>query len=275
MNKNRFYTTILMLVMILNLQAQNQERKQVKLTTKYGSMIIELFNKTPLHRDNFIKLVNEGFYNDLLFHRVIQSFMLQGGDPESRTAADGARLGNGGPGYTLPAEFDSTLIHQKGALAAARLGDNANPEKRSSGSQFYIVQGQIIPLVAIEQMEQKTNQRQVNMLINHHLQKPENKKTKQLMDSLQKAGSFDAVNAMYRDLETVVKTSEDFKPFKLSKQQRNIYSTSGGTPHLDYNYTVFGQVVEGLNVIDSIAAQPTDKTDRPLQNITMKMEIIE
>lgn len=274
MNKNKLISAFLLLVMFATLQAQNDDRKRVKLTTNFGSMIIELYNETPLHRDNFLKLVEEGFYNDLLFHRVIQSFMIQGGDPDSKTAAEGARLGNGGPGYTIPAEFDTTLVHKKGALAAARLGDNANPKKESSGSQFYIVQGQVIPLAAIDQMEQKTNQRQINTLINQYLQQPENKGKYHLIDSLQKAGNFDAVNAMYRELEGVVKTSDFYKPFKLSKLQREVYSTLGGTPHLDNNYTVFGQVTEGLHIIDSIAAQPTDKADRPLQNITMKMEII-
>lgn len=274
MNKIKLLLSLILLIMVFTSQAQDSNRKRVKLTTEFGSMIIELYNETPQHRDNFLKLSAEGFFNDLLFHRVIQSFMIQGGDPDSRNAASGVRLGNGGPGYTLPAEFDSTLIHRKGALSAARLGDQGNPQKRSSGSQFYIVQGQTIPLTAIDQMEQRTNQQQINALINKYLKDPENKEVYYLMDSLQRAQNFDAVNAKYREIELIVKELPEYKPFQLTKLQKDAYSTVGGTPHLDNNYTVFGQVVEGLNVIDSIAAQPTDKADRPQQDVKMQIEVI-
>jgi cyclophilin family peptidyl-prolyl cis-trans isomerase len=207
--------------------AKETEKKmntKVKVTTSQGEMIIELYNETPQHRDNFIKLVNEGFYNDLLFHRCIRNFMAQGGDPESRGASATKMLGMGGPGYTIPAEFNAQLIHKKGALAAARQGDQVNPQKKSSGSQFYIVQGS------------KLDDNQLNQ--------------------------FEAMAA------------RKMPGFKYTEDQRNIYKTIGGTAMLDMDYTVFGEVVEGIDVLDKILAQPTKQGDRPVTDITMKMEII-
>ncbi|MFO7863847.1 MAG: peptidylprolyl isomerase [Salinivirgaceae bacterium] len=255
--------------------AQNEARPKVEITTPYGDMVVELYNETPLHRDNFLKLASEGFYDSLLFHRVIEGFMIQGGDPQSKGAPKDARLGNGGPGYTIEAEFDTAFHHKKGALSAARLGDGANPEKRSSGSQFYIVQGKVMPKAVMEQIEQKTNQRQLNTLINNYLRKPENKAYYQRIDSLQRANSFDSVNAMYEKLSEIVISSTDYKPFSFTKAQKELYSTVGGTPHLDGQYTVFGEVVSGLHVIDSIAAQPTNKADRPVNDIMMKVTVLE
>ena len=271
--------TILLLLFGLLLSSttfgqEKADRSRVKLSTPYGDMIIELYNKTPKHRDNFLKLVKNGFYDSLLFHRVIEGFMIQGGDPDSRNAKQGKRLGNGGPGYQITAEFDTTLIHKKGALAAAREGDRVNPEKKSSGSQFYIVQGKVLPLQVLNQMENKFNQRKINQLINEYLQNPDNKKRKAIMDSLQKAQKYEDLNDQYREVEQIITAAPDYEPFKFSSRQKEIYSTKGGTPHLDGAYTVFGQVVEGLNVIDSIAAQPTDKFDRPVENVTMEMELI-
>ncbi len=197
---------------------------KVKITTSQGVMVVELYDETPLHRDNFIKLVEEGFYNDLLFHRCIKNFMAQGGDPESRGASPSKMLGMGGPGYTVPAEFNANLIHKKGALAAARQGDQVNPKKASSGSQFYIVQGQ------------------------------------QLNDN--QLTQFESRAAM------------KIPGFKYTEEQRKLYKTIGGTAMLDMDYTVFGEIVEGLDVLDKILAQPTKQGDRPMQDITMKMEVV-
>lgn len=196
--------------------------QKVKLTTEYGDMIIKLYNETPQHRDNFIKLVEKGFYDDLLFHRVIEGFMIQGGDPESKGASSDKMLGNGGPGYTIPAEFSSKLIHKKGALAAARMGDQMNPAKESSGSQFYIVQGNIYPPAGLQQLSQQTR-------------------------------------------------------VGYTQEQVNTYATVGGTPQLDMQYTVFGEVVEGLDVIDKIAAQPVNQQfgNRPIKDIKFKIELVE
>ncbi|WP_300599435.1 peptidylprolyl isomerase [Niabella sp.] len=192
-------------------------KKDVLLHTNYGDMVLRLNDETPLHRDNFIKLVKSRYYKDLLFHRVIQHFMIQSGDPDSRKAPGGKPLGEGGPGYTIPAEFRAGLFHQKGALAAAREGDDVNPQKASSGSQFYIVQGKIW-----------TNS----------------------------------------GLDTLEKTR--LKGRTIPAACREVYTTIGGTPHLDQNYTVFGQLIKGFDVLDKIAAVPTSKgkdRDRPIRDV--------
>jgi cyclophilin family peptidyl-prolyl cis-trans isomerase len=191
----------------------------VKVTTSYGNMTIRLYNETPLHRDNFLKHVRQGYYDSLLFHRVIKDFMIQGGDPESRKAAPGVMLGQGGPGYTVPAEIKPDIYHKKGALAAARTGDAVNPTKASSGSQFYLVQGKVYPLAELNGMEQRFG-------------------------------------------------------IRFTEKQKQLYSTVGGTPHLDGQYTVYGEVTEGLSVIDAIASVQTGAGDRPVKDVIMKMEII-
>ena len=192
----------------------------VLLETKFGSMTIELYDDTPLHKANFIKLAKEGFYNGTLFHRVIKDFMIQGGDPTSKGADKNTPLGAGGPGYTIPAEFNNKYIHEKGALSAARQGDAVNPKRASSGSQFYIVQGST--------------------------QEPE-----KLAFMAERTGT------------------------KYTAEQLEIYKNSGGTPFLDNQYTVFGKVIQGLEVIDIIAAQKTLQGDRPAEDIEMKVTIVE
>lgn len=193
--------------------------KLVQLETSFGTMIIKLFDETPQHRDNFLKLAEEGYYDSLLFHRVMQGFMIQGGDPNSKGAAEGARLGTGGPGYQVPAEFNEALIHQKGALAAARTGGPSNPEKQSSGSQFYLVQGAPVDENQLKMLERRRG-------------------------------------STYTD------------------EAKVIYADLGGTPFLDMDYTVFGMVVEGLEVIDEIAAVETDGNDRPTADVAMKIIVI-
>lgn len=186
----------------------------VEIKTDYGTIKVKLFNETPQHRDNFLKLVNEGFYDSLLFHRVIPNFMIQGGDPDSKHAASGASLGNGDVGYTIPAEFNEGLFHQRGVLAGAR---DDNPAKASSGCQFYIVQGAIFTDAQMDDMEKKWN-------------------------------------------------------IKISPEHRAIYKTVGGTPWLDGNYTVFGEVIEGMDVIDAIAKVKCDAANRPLTDVRMYMK---
>jgi peptidyl-prolyl cis-trans isomerase B (cyclophilin B) len=192
--------------------------RKVKIITPYGTMIIRLYDQTPLHRDNFIKLVKAGFYDSTLFHRVINTFMIQGGDPDSKHAQPGAMLGNGDQPYTIPAEFQLDLYHMKGALAAAR---DDNPSKASSGCQFYIVQGK--------------------------------KWTDEQLDKLEKTRLGGR---------------------KIPVDQREYYKNYGGTPQLDQSYTIFGQVIKGLDVIDKIATQKTDANDRPLTDVPMKIRLI-
>lgn len=198
---------------------ETQGEQMIIIETTIGDMVIKLYNETPAHRNNMIKLINDGFYNDQLFHRVIKDFMIQGGDPHSTGAEKGQRLGSGGPGYTIPAEFHKNLIHKKGALAAARKGDRDNPEQASSGSQFYLVQGRVL------------TPEEINILTQ-------------------------------RGVAT------------FTEESAEIYTTLGGTPHLDGAYTVFGEVVEGLEILDAIASQPTDAYNRPLEDIIYSISII-
>ena len=192
----------------------------VKIETSYGDMVVKLYNETPLHRDNFIKLVKEGTYDGLIFHRVINQFMIQGGDPKSRDAKPGQMLGDGELGYTIPAEFVPGLFHKKGALAAARQGDEVNPKKASSSCQFYIVQGTTWDANRLKMVEQRMGK-------------------------------------------------------SYTAEEAEVYATVGGTPFLDGDYTVFGEVVEGMEVIDKIAAVPCGPMDRPIEDVKMKMSIIE
>lgn len=201
-----------------DIKIKKKDRKRdIELVTTEGTIILRLSDSTPLHRDNFIRLVKSDYYDSVLFHRVIPKFMIQAGDGNSKTSAKGQALGSGDPGYTIPAEFRKTLFHKKGVLAAARMGDNVNPKKESSGSQFYIVQGRTF--------------------------------TDPELDSIQRVRLGN---------------------YKLPEEHRNYYKTYGGTPQLDQNYTVFGEVVRGLEVVDRIASATTSKAqdrDRPLKDI--------
>lgn len=198
----------------------SQGDRLVQISTEFGDIVIMLYDETPLHRDNFLKLASQGFYDGTLFHRVIQGFMIQGGDPESRDAGPEQRIGSGGPGYNVPAEIIPGLFHKKGAVAAARQGDQVNPERNSSGSQFYIVQGRVYTSQELDMMEQQTG--------------------------------------------------KAFTP-----EQRQAYTTVGGTPHLDDAYSVFGEVLQGLDVVEKIAATPKGPGDRPQQNIPMTVELLD
>ena len=198
---------------------ERPEGTLVEIQTSQGNMLVKLYDETPLHKANFLKLSEEGFYDDLIFHRVISGFMIQGGDPDSKNAAPGARLGSGGPGYQIDAEMNSKLVHKKGALSAARTGDAVNPERKSSGSQFYIVQGQPVDSGQLEMFERR-------------------------------------------------------KGFEYTPEQKEVYANQGGTPFLDMDYTVFGEVIDGLDVIDKIALVSTDGADRPAEDIKMKVVVI-
>lgn len=201
-----------------NIKVKKKDRKKdVELITTKGNIVLRLYDSTPLHRDNFLKLAKSGYYDSILFHRVIKKFMIQAGDPESKNAAARQPLGSGGPDYTIPAEFRLTLFHKKGVLAAARQGDHVNPEKRSSATQFYIVQGRIFTDKELDSVE----------VVSLH-------------------------------------------GYKIPQQHRQIYKTIGGTPQLDQNYTVFGEVISGLDVVDKIGSMPTSSAkdkDRPLQDV--------
>jgi len=267
------YILILLFSIILIFQGCKNEPKDqiVVIKTDFGDMKIKLYNKTPRHRDNFIRLAKDGFYNNLLFHRVMNEFMIQGGDPDSKNAKPGEQLGNGGPGYELPAEIHfPQLFHKKGAIAAAREGDSVNPEKKSSGSQFYIVQGKIFTDDQLNKIEERVNGMK-NKQIYYSLMS-ENKDT---LVALQKEGKFDEYTELQQNIRNKAKKiiGKQAK-YTIPDSIREVYKTVGGTPHLDTNYTVFGEVIEGLNVIDSIAAVETDPNDRPVKGIKMIVEIV-
>ena len=210
----------ILLVSSISVFAAKPKNQYVRIKTQYGECIIMLYNETPLHRDNFLKLTKKGYYNGTLFHRVIKSFMIQGGDPDSKNAKPDSLLGEGGPKYTIPAEFRDSLFHKKGVLAAAREGDLVNPEKASSGSQFYLVQGKVFTDEQLNSLEEKRLK------------------------------------------------------FKIPEWQRQVYKTIGGVPHLDRNYTVYGEIVVGLELVDRIAGMETDKNDRPKQDVKMDITVL-
>jgi len=232
--------------------------------TSLGTMLVKLYDETPFHRDNFIKLAQEGFYDHLLFHRVIKNFMIQTGDPESKNADRNKHLGAGGPGYTIPAEIIfPKLFHKRGALAAARQSDEVNPEKESSGSQFYIVQGQPMSDEELDQFEHSSRYAKEKEVF----QQIANTMRAQIV-ALQKANDNDGLNALRDSIyEETQKKVNSMDPFHFTQEQRQAYKTLGGTSFLDGNYTVFGEVLEGLDVIDIISNVKTDSHDRPLDNV--------
>lgn len=246
----------------------------VTIKTDMGDMVAILYDETPKHKANFIKLAQDHFYDSLLFHRVIDGFMIQGGDPDSKNVEPGQRLGNGGPGYTVDAEFNPKLFHKKGALSAARLGDQMNPTKASSGSQFYIVHGTVIPKDAMDQLT--LDQAKLNTGLQQLLQKEENKPLYDSLSQLYYTGDMQAYQARLNSLvprierETGVKIRKD-----ISQEKIDAYTTVGGAPHLDDGYTVFGQVVKGLDVIDKIAKVERDGADRPLENVRFTVTVEE
>lgn len=241
----------------------------VLIKTNFGDIKLKLYDDTPKHKNNFVKLVSEGFYNDVLFHRVINHFMIQGGDPNSRNAKPGDLLGDGGPGYTVPAEILPNHFHKKGVLAAARLGGPRNPMKESSGSQFYIVQGEIFRPGQLDTLEIKINTSRKNDLLRNKFSEVNN----QLLEFKKNNNreGFDALVA-----KTQAEADSIYAPltFKLTPEQRAAYTTVGGYPSLDGEYTVFGEVVEGLDVVDKIAAVQTDDKNRPKEDVRMKIEVI-
>lgn len=269
--------TLLMLVMVLAIvactsrktTAGDGDEQKVLIKTEYGNMVVKLYNETPLHRDNFIKLVEDGFYKDLLFHRVIKNFMIQGGDPDSKNAASNKRLGGGGPGYQIDAEIVEGKYHKKGALSAARQGDNTNPERKSSGSQFYIVQGKVYNEQQLKQFEQK-KKFQVVRTEGMKLFK----QNQALFQELQQAGNTDSITALRIHIQEQAEKNVPDSIFAMNTDQKEIYTTVGGTPHLDGAYTVFGEVVDGFAIIDSIANVATGQGDRPIEDIIMDMELI-
>ena len=249
-----------------------EKRTQVKIETTMGDIVVELYNETPKHRDNFIKLAKEGMYDSTLFHRVIRQFMIQAGDPESKTANDTAMLGSGDVGYTIPAEFVPKYFHKKGALAAARMGDDVNPNRESSGCQFYIVTGRKFREAQLLDMAGQKNNARVDEIFNELARKHMKEIYK-----LRKAGDNEALLELQDSLEAQAYAQyKEEEPFMFTPEQLAAYSTIGGAPHLDGAYTVFGQVVSGIETVEKIEGTKTGKADRPVENVRiLKMSVIE
>lgn len=235
----------------------------VDIKTTAGDITIRLYGDTPKHRDNFVKLVNEGFYNGTLFHRVINEFMVQAGDPDSKDAPAGKMLGSGDLGYTIEAEFDyPNHFHKRGALAAARTGDNVNPEKRSSGSQFYIVTGKTYNDSTLNQMERQLQMAQKQGIFNQLAQERADE-IKQMRLNRDQQGLMQ----LQEQLLAITERKAAENPATIPANVRETYKEVGGTPHLDGNYTVFGEVVKGMDVVDAIQKAETDRNDRPKEDI--------
>ncbi len=286
MKNTILYLLSLLLMSVISCSSKSSEAI-VRIKTTHGNIKIKLYNETPAHRDNFLKLAKEGYFDGTLFHRVIKDFMIQGGDPNSKAAQPGAALGEGGPDYTLPAEFNyPTLFHKKGALAAARQGDNENPEKRSSGSQFYIVHGEVYDDAKLIKVENKIRDGKRREIFNRLLMQYNDS-----LNMLQQLGKEDEMMALQNFMMSEVMRIYSEEPeFSIPENIKEAYKTIGGTPHLDGSYTVFGEVIEnkslfekigswfgkhyGLEVIDLIAQEKTDGRNRPLNDVAMEVKVI-
>ena len=244
-----------------------ENETKLKIETSAGDIVVKLYNETPRHRDNFIKLAQDGTYEGTLFHRVIKDFMIQAGDPESKEAPQGKMLGAGDVGYTIPAEFVyPKYFHKKGALSAARQGDNVNPEKASSGCQFYIVTGKVYSDSTLLDMERQMNQLRLNNAFQALVQK--NMKT---IYKLRKDGNQDGLLDLQDSLIAQAEAQVDKEePFRFTPEQVQAYTTVGGTPHLTGEYTVFGEVLEGMDVVDKIQRVKTDRNDRPEKDVIIQ-----
>lgn len=255
------------------------KRAKVLIHTDLGDIKIVLYDETPKHRDNFLKLVKDGTLDSTLFHRVIAQFMIQGGDVDSKRAKPGTMLGNGELGYTIPAEFNPSLFHKKGALAAARQGDDVNPKKESSSCQFYIVQGRTFTDSVLNVLQSNMDQQVKQKLFNSLMEIPANLPIKtafiRAQSRYQTQGNPDSLNFFSTIINPKIDSLFEKTPHRvITEEQRKVYRTTGGTPHLDGNYTVFGEVVSGMETIDKIAAQQVDKNARPVVDIRMTMKVV-
>ena len=243
----------------------------ITIKTDYGDMKAILYENTPKHRENFLNLAQEGVYDSTIFHRVIKDFMIQAGDPESKYAEKGEAVGSGGPGYTIPAEIREENFHRKGAIAAARQDNRINPERESSGSQFYIIDG-----TTFSEEFLRTDMQKLGKALQQYLMRTKFESLRNEFRTLYNAGKFQEYNDLMLSLKPEIEEELDMDLDKETEAEKiEIYTTIGGAPHLDGEYTVFGQVIEGLDVIDKIAEQPTDNRNRPVQDIRLMIEVEE
>lgn len=245
--------------------------KRIKISTSEGDIIVRLYDETPQHRDNFLKLAADGYFDGTLFHRVIKDFMIQGGDPNSKDAPAGQSLGTGGPGYTIPAEIVyPSLFHKRGALSAARTGDEVNPERASSGSQFYIVWGKVYKPAELKQQERQMALQQEQTIFNGLVGKH-----RERILELRRNRDRDGLQELQDELIAETKATVAALPSPaFTPEQTEVYTTMGGTPFLDGQYTVFGEVEEGLDVVERIQSTATSPADRPLSDIKMQVTVL-
>lgn len=268
----------LTLILSPSLAAKEKKKKRKKelvlVETNFGNMKLKLYDETPLHKENFLKLVEEGNYDSSLFHRVIKDFMIQGGDPDSKKAVKGQELGNGGLGYTLQAEFIDSLFHKRGALAAARMGDDVNPNKESSSCQFYIVHGRKFTETDLQMLEKQINNNRKNALYQSFFDNAENSEFKKRLLESQRNGNQEAYQGLLKEIQPEIDERFENEKFSFTKAQIEAYTSIGGAPHLDGTYTVFGELIEGFDVLDKIANQPCDTRNRPLEDIRLQMKLV-
>ncbi len=242
----------------------------ISIETEYGTMYAVLYDETPKHKENFIKLAAEGYYDSILFHRVMQDFMIQTGDPDSKNAQPGASVGTGSPGYQIDSEMLPQYFHKKGALAAARQPDNINPQKKSSGSQFYIVQGK-----KVSKEEVVTDMDKLNTAVGQLMQFPKYDSVKQVIMKQYQAGDYDGYTQTILALKPEIKKTLDLDVNKKNfpMERVPVYESIGGAPFLDDEYTVFGQVIKGLEIVDKIAAVQVDGRHRPLEDVRIHVKV--
>ena len=256
---------IVFIILLVSCSKYKGDFRYIKISTEKGDILLRLSNLTPKHRDNFIKLSSSKFYDNQIFHRVIQDFVIQGGDPSTKNAKPDSLYGEKDSGYLIDAEFNDSLFHTRGAIGMARQGDDTNPEKKSSGSQFYIVKGKIYTDQQLDELIIKKNNQFRNKLLRELI-------TKKL--SSQPINKIDSVEVSLQASIELDSIWESYPKFFLTPKQRKLYTTIGGIPHLDRNYTVFGEVISGFEVVDMISASQTDKNDRPLKDIKFKVTVL-
>lgn len=258
-------------VLIVFISCASDKDYLVTIKTDYGDMRAILYEDTPEHRENFLKLAREGYYDSTLFHRVIEDFMIQAGDPKSKNAEPGEAIGSGGPDYKIPAEIRSEYFHRKGAIAAARQDNAINPEKESSGSQFYIIDG-----TTFSEEFLRTDMKKLGQALQQYLMRTKFDSLRNEFRMLYNAGKFQEYNDLMLQLKPEIEEELDINLDKeIDPEKIEVYTTMGGVPHLDGEYTVFGQVIDGLDVIDKISVQPTDNRNRPTKDIRLLIEVEE
>ncbi len=265
MNKSLTISTLLILSLILvGCSSKYKDGKHVLIQTTEGDIIVKLYDATPKHRDNFLKLAENGFYDGLIFHRVIKDFVIQSGDPDTRKVEAGKIYGDKDAGYLIDPEFVDTILHKKGVIAMARENDYVNPGKKSSSSQFYIVVGKLYTPEQLKDLEKSLNN------------KLRDKIHSKVYDSLFQNQQYDneTFDSLRKKANRIIDSITLHDQIKFSEQQRKIYTTFGGIPHLDGNYTIFGEVVEGIEVVEKISQINTDKNDRPVKDIEIKVRIL-